>query len=166
MKILNSLVVAICMFFIAAGASIAQTDSVKAAVVTATKFDPSRDAEQDIKSGVLEAERTNRHLILDVGGEWCIWCHRLDAFFSENKDVHDLLNKNYVVVKVNYSKENKNESLLSKFPRIAGYPHLFVLDQKGTLLHSQNTGDLESGKGYDKSKVLAFLKLWVPKAKG
>ena len=68
--------------------------------------------------------------------------------------------KNYVVVKVNYSKENKNEAVLSRYPRIPGYPHLFVLNSNGKLLHSQDTGQLESGNHHDRDKVMAFLKQW------
>ena len=94
---------------------------------------------------------------------WCIWCHRLDEFFNRNKDLLNLMHKNYVVVKVNYSKENTNEKVLSNYPKIAGYPHIFVLDEKGKLLHSQNTGELELDKGYDHDKVKSFLKMWAPK---
>lgn len=39
-----------------------------------------------------------------------------------------------------------------------GYPHLFVLDKEGALMVSQNTGELESGKSYDKDKLLVFLR--------
>ncbi len=72
------------------------------------------------------------------------------------------MHQNYVVLKINYSKENKNAAFLAQFPKIAGYPHLFVLNTKGKLLHSQNTGDLESGKQHDREKVFAFLKQWAP----
>ena len=64
-------------------------------------------------------------------------------------------------MKVNYSKENKNEEVLSQYPRIAGYPHLFVLDSDGKLLHSQDTGELESGDHHDRDKVFNFLKEWA-----
>ena len=67
-----------------------------------------------------------------------------------------------LVVKVNFSKENENEKVLSAYPKIEGYPHLFVLDSDGKLLHSQDTGALESGKHHDHDKVLAFLKRWAP----
>ena len=33
-----------------------------------------------------------------------------------------------------------------------------VLDGKGRMIHSQNTGLLEAGEGYDKKKMLAFLR--------
>ncbi|MGE5351099.1 MAG: thiol-disulfide isomerase, partial [Acidobacteriota bacterium] len=77
--------------------------------------------------------------------------------------IADYLKANYIVVKVNYSKENKNEAVLSKYPKIPGYPHLFVLDSEGKLIHSQETGVLEKDKGHDPEKVLNFLKEWSPK---
>ncbi len=64
-------------------------------------------------------------------------------------------------MKVNFSKENKNEKFLSKYPEIPGYPHIFVLDKNGKLLHSQNTGELESGSNHDKKKMMDFLKKWA-----
>jgi len=77
-----------------------------------------------------------------------------------NKDLSEGLHKGFLVVKVNWSKENKNEAVLSRYPKIPGYPHLFVLDRNGKLLHSQDTSELESGKGYDHARVTAFLKKW------
>lgn len=126
------------------------------------KFDPNRDAAQDIKDAIIEATKSNRRIILDVGGNWCKWCKRLDTLFLENKDLTEFMHKNYVVVKVNFSKENENETVLSMYPEIKGYPHMFVLEKDGKLIYSQDTGELESGKGYSREKVFEFLKKWVP----
>ncbi len=130
-----------------------------------TKFDPARNPEQDVKEAVAEAKRSDRRIILDVGGDWCIWCHRIDTFIDVNKDLSSLLHNNFVIVKVNYSPENKNEKFLSQYPKIPGYPHFFVLNENGKLIHSQNTGALEKAKGYDKDKFIAFLKEWAPRRK-
>jgi thiol:disulfide interchange protein len=131
---------------------------------TRTRFDPARDAAKDIEQAVRLASASGRRVLLDVGGEWCVWCHRLDQLFADNPDLSAFLEKHYVVVKVNWSKENKNEEVLSRYPKVAGYPHLFVLEKDGSLLHSQETGALEEGKGHSKEKVLAFLKEWAPPA--
>ncbi|MFO7448198.1 MAG: thioredoxin family protein [Ignavibacteriaceae bacterium] len=127
------------------------------------KFDPNRDAAKDIENAVVEAKKTGKRILLDVGGEWCSWCHLLDKFYINNKDINDFMHKNYVVVKVNFSPENENKEVLSKYPQIPGYPHYFVLDKDGKLLHSQGTGELEKGRGYDKDSVMKFLKKWAPK---
>jgi thiol:disulfide interchange protein len=129
-----------------------------------TKFDPARDAAQDIAAAVNEARRSGRHVILDVGGDWCIWCRRLDQFFEQNRDISEYMQANYVVVKINWSEENKNEAVLSAYPQITGYPHLFVLDAQGRLLHSQDTGLLESVDHHDRDKVMAFLQKWARRA--
>jgi thioredoxin-related protein len=130
------------------------------------KFDPARDAEKDIRDAINLAQKTHKRILLDVGGEWCIWCHRLDSLFLQNKDLEEYLDVHYVVVKINVSRENKNQELLSTYPKVAGYPHLFVLDEHGALLHSQDTGKLEYPenspvKGHDREKVFAFLKKWA-----
>ena len=49
-------------------------------------------------------------------------------------------------------------------PVIKGYPHLFVLDENGKLLRSQDTSVLEQGSSYDLDKMFEFLKKWAPEA--
>ena len=126
------------------------------------RFDPSRDAAADVAHAIALANAQGKHVIVDVGGEWCSWCHVLDRFIAGNADVRSLLDAKYVWVKVNYSKANRNEALLARWPKVAGYPHLFVLDAGGRLLHSQDTGRLESGNGYDRRRFLAMLGRWAP----
>ncbi len=128
------------------------------------KFDPARDPAKDVAAAATAARAQGKRVIVDVGGEWCSWCHLLDRFIDDNADVRAARDKGYVWVKVNWSKENKNEAFLSRWPKIEGYPHLFVLDGDGKLLHSQETGSLESGKGYDKARFMDFLRSWSPKA--
>lgn len=126
------------------------------------KFDPARDAAQDIRNAIEAAKESRKHILLDVGGEWCIWCRRLDSLFAAHKDIDDFMHNNYIVVKVNWSPENRNEAVLSRYPKIPGYPHFFVLDSDGKLLRSQDTGELEAGKHHDPAKVFAFLRRWAP----
>jgi len=127
------------------------------------KYDTKADPAAELQKVVAVAKQTGKNILLDVGGEWCSWCHRLDSFFETNKDVSEFLLANYVPLKINMSPENKNEKFLSQFPEIEGYPHLFVLDSNGKLLHSQETGALEEGKGHSHDKVLTFLREWAPK---
>ncbi|MBN1397155.1 MAG: thioredoxin family protein [Bacteroidetes bacterium] len=141
-------------------------DSVKMIFENHRKYDPSANAEENIQYAVVTAKKLNKRIILDVGGEWCSWCHRLDSLFIRNKDLNDYLNEHYIVVKINVSKENKNEAVLSKYPKISGYPYIFVLNKKGKLVYSQNTEEWEYPKdspikGYNKEKVFESLKKWA-----
>lgn len=121
------------------------------------KFDSRRDAAADVEAAVTLAKASGKRVLVDVGGEWCTWCHVLDQFIAANADVRQLLDDNYVWVKVNWSLQNRNEPLLSRWPKVTSYPHLFVLDAAGQLVDSQATTDLESGRSYDRGKVLSFL---------
>jgi thioredoxin-related protein len=122
-----------------------------------TKFDPQRDAAADLVAAQAQAKASGKRVLVDVGGEWCKWCHILDRFIASQPEIKAVLDSRYVWVKVNYSPDNKNTVVLAQWPKIRGYPHLFVLDADGKLLHSQETGVLESGDSYDAAKVLAFL---------
>jgi thiol:disulfide interchange protein len=125
-------------------------------------YDPKADAAADFKKALHQAAREGKNVLMDVGGEWCSWCHRMDKFFVDNPPLLEERRKSYVFLKVDFSDEHKNETFLDQFPKIEGYPHLFVFDSKGKLLVSQETGDLEAGKSYDLDKFMAFLKKWAP----
>ena len=130
------------------------------------QYDPKRDAAADIAAAVAEGGRSKRHVLIEVGGEWCAWCHRLEAYLKQRKKLNALLERNFVVVKVNYSPENENEEVLSRYPEVAGYPHFFVLDGQGKLLHSQDTARLEKGKSYHARRFKRFLTRWGPPKRG
>jgi thiol:disulfide interchange protein len=127
-------------------------------------YDPSRNAERDVAEAQAEAKRTGKNVLVEVGGKWCVWCRNLEKFFDQHADIAALRDKGFVTIAVNFSPENKNAALLGRYPKIPGYPHLFVLNAEGKLLHSQNTSELEEGRGYNAKKVEAFLLKWAPAA--
>jgi thiol:disulfide interchange protein len=126
-------------------------------------FDPARDPAQDLEAALRIAKAARRNVMVDIGGDWCSWCHIMDRFFSANPDLRQLRDANYVFLKVYFSPgDNKNEAFLRRFPPVAGYPHIYVLDGNGRLLHSQDTSALEAGKDYDYAAMRAFLVKWAP----
>jgi Thioredoxin-like/Gram-negative bacterial TonB protein C-terminal len=127
-----------------------------------TGFDPKRDPAEDLKVAEAEAQQTHKHILLDVGGDWCIWCAYMDRFFTEHPDVAASLNSNYVLVKVNWSATNHNNTFLMQYAVIHDFPFLVVLDENGKLLKAERTNELEKGNGYDPDKMRAFLDQWKP----
>ncbi|PPU94171.1 thioredoxin family protein [Xanthomonas albilineans] len=146
---------------VASGNTPAAADVAAAAALSA-QFDPHRDPVDDLKTAIVEAKRGGKRIMLDVGGEWCSWCHILDAFIQEDAELRSFRDANYVWVKVNFSEDNENQAFLAQYPKIVSFPHLLVLDADGKLLHSQFTGELEKGKSYDRKKLFAFFKEWAP----
>jgi thioredoxin-related protein len=130
--------------------------------IPVTKYDPKRSAAADIQAAIKEAQHTHRRILLEVGGEWCSWCHTLDRFFEAHPDLLLLRDKKFVTVKINFSEENENKELLAHYGTIPGYPHLFVLESDGKFLHSQDTSPLENGESYDLERLTALLYKWAP----
>src|SRR5262249_32742072 len=79
------------------------------------KYDPKRDPNADLQIAMRLATSSHRRILLEVGGDWCIWCHILDNFFVQNPDVAEYLQQHYVLMKVNYSPENKNKAFLANY---------------------------------------------------
>ena len=129
----------------------------------ADRYDPQRDPTKDLAAASEEAKRSNKNIFVVVGGEWCSWCHTLEHFFQEHSDLEALLDKNYVTMKVSFSQENPNRAFLSHFPYIHGYPHIFILDADGKLIHSQSTNVLEDGHSYNAKRIEEFLARYAPK---
>lgn len=129
-------------------------------------YDPSIDGVKQIKEAISKAKKQNKHVLVQVGGNWCPWCILMHKYFNETPDVKKAISDNYVFIELNTSKENRNKKALEmlEFPQRFGYPVLIVLDGKGKRLHTQSTGILEKGKWYDDKKVLGFLKGWTVKA--
>ncbi len=126
-------------------------------------FDPGRDARADIRNAIQAAARDGKHVLLDVGGNWCGYCKVLDRFYIDNPDILALRSDKYIYVKVNFSQENQNPEALEPYGLIRGFPHYFVLDSNGKLLRSQRVALLGTQTGYSPSRFRSFLQTFAPR---
>lgn len=124
------------------------------------KYDPGRDAIADGIAALELAKRSNRRVLIEVGGNWCSWCHRLDDYLTKNREVREMLHKYFVLLKVNYSEENYNEAFLKVFPKPPGYPHMYITDNNGGILYSKDTAELLEKNNYSSKLFLSFLNKW------
>jgi len=129
-------------------------------------YDPQANATEQIALAVKKAHAEGKNVFLQIGGNWCPWCVKFHGFCDNTPEIHQLMEKNYVRVMVNYSKENKNLDVLEKlgFPQRFGFPVLVILNDKGERIHTQNSAFLEEDGGYSIKKVAGFLKNWSPDA--
>lgn len=126
-------------------------------------YHPNADAKADIKAAVSRAKKQNKHVFVMVGGNWCSWCLAFHQMVANTPEVKNYLEANYETVLLNYSKENKNEAVLATLshPERFGFPVFVILDGNGKLLHTENSGYLEEGKGHSPKKVMDFLQNWT-----
>ncbi|MCU7552725.1 thioredoxin family protein [Chitinophagaceae bacterium LB-8] len=129
-------------------------------------YNPYASVEKDIPVLLTKAKLEKKHVLLQVGGNWCIWCYKFNSFVQLDSTLKRTISNNYVVYHLNYSKENKNLEYLKKLgnPQRFGFPVFVILDENGFRLHTQDSSLLEKGNGYDFDKVKSFLENWTPKA--
>ncbi len=135
------------------------------AVFTVDRYDPSRDPAVDLEETLVRARDEEKHVLVLVGGAWCLWSRALEVYIRENEETAAALGRDYLVMKVNYSQANENRIFIESLEEIQAIPHFFVLDSEGNLLHSQATGPLEKGPAYNTEAVIAFLADWTPAKK-
>jgi thiol:disulfide interchange protein len=143
----------VLLIFISTGA-FAQQDSLM--------YHPSADAKLEITTAVDKAKKEQKHVMLMIGGNWCRWCRMFEKFRLSDAKVDSTVQRDFVWLHVNYSKENKNLAVLKSlsYPQRFGFPVFVVLDGEGKLLHTQNSSYLEEGEGYSTAKVVDFLHQW------
>lgn len=125
-------------------------------------FDASRDAAADIAAAVSAAKGSGKRVLVEVGGDWCPWCRRMDPFLFKDPEIAGFRTQHFVTVKVYIGPDKNNAETLSAYGEIPGTPHFFVLGSDGALIIAQKSDDFEAGDSYDRVKLLDFLKAWAP----
>lgn len=123
-------------------------------------YDDQRDPFKDATAALALAKETNRQVLIEIGGNWCSWCHKMDTFLNNNPDVYQALHANYVLLKINVSDSNENEAFMTALPPVLGYPHMYVSSASGKMLLSKDTAELLAGNNYSRTNWFAFLNKW------
>ncbi len=125
-------------------------------------YNPGADAASELNAAIQKANAEDKHVLIQVGGNWCRWCIMLHQFIESNSRLDSIIAADYILLRINYSKENRNLETLAKldFPQRFGFPVLVVLDPAGKRIHTQDTGLLEKDNAYDAEKIERFLLSW------
>lgn len=129
-------------------------------------YHPEENAEQKLNELIAIAKKQHKNIFIQAGGNWCGWCLRFNYFVHNVPELKNILDKNYLYYHLNYSPENKNEAVFSKYTdkdKRYGYPFFIILSSKGELLCVQESGIFEEGMGYNTEKVKQFLLKWCSK---
>lgn len=129
-------------------------------------YNPEANAKAEIELAIDKASSQGKHVLIQIGGNWCRWCIAFSKKVSENDTLKSALEENYISYHLNYSNENLNEDVLKDlgYPQRFGFPVFVILDGNGKRLHTQNSVYLEEGKGHNAKKILNFFNHWSPTA--
>ena len=128
-------------------------------------YRPGENARVELDKIIKAAKTNGKHVFVQIGGNWCVWCARFNEFVSSDGQIDSIINQNYLVYHLNYP-DKINNGLLEQFeyPQRFGFPVFIILDGNGKRLHTQDSSYLEQGKGYSKERVFEFFVQWSPAA--
>ena len=123
-------------------------------------YDDTRDPFEDAAAAIFLAKKTNRQVLIEIGGNWCGWCKKMDTFLTNTPEVYDALHSQYVLLKVNVSDSNENNDFMKSLPPVLGYPHLYVSTADGKMILSKDTAELLIENKHSTKQWLTFLDNW------
>ena len=123
-------------------------------------YDDKSDPFIDASAALALAKATNRQVLIEIGGNWCSWCHKMDSFLAKNEDIYQALHSQYVLLKINVSDSNENKAFMDSLPPVLGYPHMYVSTADGKMILSKDTAELLSGNNYSRENWLTFIDKW------
>ena len=126
----------------------------------------------DLDKAIVQAQKENKNILVQFGGNWCPWCIRFHALVHGTPKIDSMMKKNYIYLLLNVprEKEKRDNSIFRQFeyPNRFGFPVFVILDKNGKRLNTQDSDAFEYPNpkipGYDTAKVVRFLSMWTIQA--
>jgi thioredoxin-related protein len=117
------------------------------------------------------AKESDKRVIIDFYTDWCGWCKKMDAEAYSNKDIKEIIEDNFVFVKMNAEGTTKvkyrgveyTESDLAINFQVTGYPTTVFLEPDGKVIEFKyDKVSMNNVPGYFKTKdfkkILEYIK--------
>ena len=129
-------------------------------------YDERADARKDIRAAIAQASHAGqpaKHIAVIFGANWCFDCRILDQQMHQG-ELSQLIERNYIVVKVDVGRMDKNIEVSSKYdvPIKNGIPAVAILDARGKLLFTQDQGQFADARHMSPESIQAFFEQWKP----
>ncbi|MEO1929399.1 MAG: thioredoxin family protein [Gammaproteobacteria bacterium] len=125
-------------------------------------YDETADAHQDIAEAVKLAEKSGKHILLEMGGNWCPDCRTLGAYLVR-EDIKAWLDDRFIVVPVDVGEWDKNIDIAERYgnPISEGIPALVVLDKNENVVFATLAGELASARNMSGDDLIEWLKIKI-----
>lgn len=84
--------------------------------------------ETSLSTALAQASKENKVVLLDFYTDWCRWCLKLERDTFGNETVANIINRDFVAVRLNAEKEGEEEA--RRFA-IQAYPTVLFVDASG-----------------------------------
>ena len=133
--------------------------SMSAFAAEAPVYDESADAQAQVVQALAKAKAENKQLMIVFGANWCGDCKMLDGEFKKPA-MKALLDANYVVVKVDVNRFNKNLEVVKPYGDVIkkGIPSIVIAPPANQLVYATNGGELADARKMGETGVAEFFR--------
>jgi len=128
---------------------------------TPTPYHMGEDGHGPVARALAASRTDHRTVVVMFGGNWCVWCRRLDYSLTHDPVLSPIVQQHFRFVHVDSRANHALDAELGH-PTSHGVPVLVVLDAEGHPIFTQDTGELELGQGHSRTRVEAFLRRFAP----
>ncbi len=122
-------------------------------------YPPITAGKADVAAALKRARLEHKRVILDFGGDWCGDCQVLAIYFAQTPNAQ-IIDKNYILVKVNIGQEDANLDIAHKYGvPVHGVPALAVVNGYGKVIVSQDK-EFSDMRYMQAQSVTDFLNKW------
>jgi thioredoxin-related protein len=102
-------------------------------LLTSVSFAQVNFISNDWEKTKAEAKQQNKDIYMDCYTDWCIWCKTMDKETFTDNTVADMMNKNFVCIKMDMEK-GTGITLAMKYG-VSGFPTFLVFNSDGRFLY-------------------------------
>jgi len=121
-------------------------------------YDESADAPAQVAQALAKAKADNKQVMIVFGANWCGDCKMLDGEFKKPA-MKALLDANYVIVKVDVNRFNKNLDVVKPYGEVIkkGIPSIVIATPANKLVYATNGGELADARKMGEAGVAEFF---------
>lgn len=121
-------------------------------------YDEAADAQAQVTQALARAKAEHKQALIVFGANWCGDCIMLDGEFKKPA-MKALLDANYVVVKVDVNRFNKNLDVVKPYGDVIkkGIPSIVITTPANQLVYATNGGELADARKMGEAGVMAFF---------
>jgi thiol-disulfide isomerase/thioredoxin len=131
-------------------------------VVVAQPYDEKADADAAVTAAFEKAKRSQKLVLLDLGGNWCPDCIVL-ANFLQLPEIKQFTEKHYEIVAVDVGRFNRNLQVPARFgftERLKGVPTVLVATPDGKLVNQGNVFAFTDARHMTPKALADYIAKW------
>ncbi len=122
-------------------------------------FDERRDMQPIFESALSRSRASGRKILVEYGGDWCIWSTRMTAVLLR-PEFSQLLQQRFIFLRCYVGPDSHSSPPNVELPDFESVPFFALMDSNGRIVATQSTEGFEFLWFYRKSKIRAFLRGW------